>query len=144
MRSSVLLAALFAARASAGVGGHRAHDQDRMGAVNHNLGAHGYPDCVQPGKVSDDVEVNQFTMKCAQRGAASTIKIACVGDSITAGAHSSGNNFTYPSQLQAMLDPAVYSVTNLGACGSTMQKGADSPYWNRPQYQVSTPSPSPV
>lgn len=28
----------------------------------------------------------------------------------------------------------AYSVTNLGACGSTMQKRGDSPYWLRPQY----------
>ena len=54
-----------------------------------------------------------------------------MGDSITAGAHSSGNAMTYPSQLQAMLDPAKYAVTNLGACGSTMQKNAVS-WGNRP------------
>ena len=35
-----------------------------------------------------------------------------------------------------MLDPSKYAVTNLGACGSTMQKGADSPYWKRPQFQT--------
>lgn len=58
------------------------------------------------------------------------------GDSITAGAHSSGPNMTYPAQLQALVDPTKYQITNLGACGSTMQKGADSPYWNRPQYQA--------
>ena len=28
-----------------------------------------------------------------------------------------------------------YTVTNLGACGSTMLKNGDSPYWKRPQYQ---------
>ena len=38
---------------------------------------------------------------------------------------------TYPSQLQAMLDPTQYAVTNLGACGSTMQKGADVSCRNR-------------
>ena len=27
-----------------------------------------------------------------------------------------------------------FQVTNLGACGSTMLKGGDSPYWKRPQY----------
>lgn len=49
---------------------------------------------------------------------------------------SSGPTKTYPAQLQAMLDPSQYAVTNLGACGSTMQKGGDSPYWQRPQYQT--------
>ncbi len=55
----------------------------------------------------------------------------CIGDSITAGACSSGGNHTYPAQLQLMLDPTKYAVTNLGACGSTMQKApnGDSPYW---------------
>ena len=37
-----------------------------------------------------------------------------------------------------MLDPAKYTVTNLGAPGATMQKGADSPYWLRPQYTTLT------
>ena len=39
-----------------------------------------------------------------------------------------------------MLDPAKYAVTNLGACGSTMQKApnGDSPYWQRPQFQTLT------
>ena len=59
-------------------------------------------------------------------------------DSITAGAHSSGGNHPYPQQLQLLLDPTKYSVTNLGACGSTMQKGADSPYWKRPQFAALT------
>jgi len=109
-----------------------------MGKLNPELGTHGYPDCVQDGPVSDDIEANQMTMRCMQRGTAGTIKIGCVGDSITAGAHSSGPTMTYPAQLQSMLDPAQYAVTNLGACGSTMQKGADSPYWQRPQYTTLT------
>ena len=59
-----------------------------------------------------------------------SIKVACVGDSITAGAHSSGGNHTYPAQLQMLLGDG-YVVTNLGACGSTMTKHGDSPYWQR-------------
>ena len=54
--------------------------------------------------------------------------------------HSTGGNHTYPFQLQIALDREYgwghYSVTNLGACGSTMLKGADSPYWKRPQFQT--------
>lgn len=64
-------------------------------------------------------------------------KIACVGDSITAGVHSSGAAHTYPSQLQDLLGDK-YAVTNLGACGSTMLKHSNSPYWQRPQYKALT------
>ena len=55
-----------------------------------------------------------------------------------AGVHSSGGIHPYPQQLQILLDAAhgngSYSVTNLGACGSTMLKKGDSPFWKRPQY----------
>lgn len=78
---------------------------------------------------------------CSQKAAAAdAVKVGTIGDSITAGVHSSGGNHTYPAQLQIMLDRTygwgAYSVTNLGACGSTMMKNADSPYWKRPQYQA--------
>merc|ERR1712190_147355 len=66
------------------------------------------------------------------------IKIGCIGDSITAGVHSSGGNHTYPGQLQILLDQVhgkdKYSVTWLGACGSTMLKKGNSPYWKRSQF----------
>ena len=65
------------------------------------------------------------------------IKVACVGDSITAGAFSSGPNFTYPGQLQKVLDksfPGKYYVQNLGASGATLLMSGDSPYWKRPEY----------
>lgn len=67
-----------------------------------------------------------------------------IGDSITAGVHSEGTPtqaMTYPAQLGEMLNkkyPNKYKVTNLGACGSTMMKGADSPYWQRPQFKALT------
>lgn len=75
-------------------------------------------------------------LQCHQRGSASAIKIACVGDSITAGAHASNSSMAYPQQLQRMLNETEYAVTNLGECGSTMQKHADSPYWDRASYQT--------
>ena len=65
--------------------------------------------------------------------------MACVGDSITAGVHASSGNMTYPAQLQAKLG-SKYVVTNLGACGSTMLKAGDSPFWKRPQYSALTAS----
>jgi len=112
-------------------------------AVNPELGTHGFPDCIQPGPVTDDLDAMQHSMVCKQRGTADQILIGTIGDSITAGACSSGGNHTYPAQLQIMLDqeaPGKYAVTNLGACGSTMQKSpnGDSPYWQRPQYTTLT------
>ena len=61
--------------------------------------------------------------------------------SLCARAQSSGGNHTYPGQLQIFLDeafPGKYAVTNLGACGSTMLKQSNSPYWKRPQYTTLT------
>ena len=106
--------------------------------LNPLLGVPGFPDCVKAsgGNVTGDPEL---ALLCDARPKlrADQISIACMGDSITAGVHSSGRNWTYPSQLQHMLDakyPGKYVVTNYGACGSTMQKTGDSPYWKRPQY----------
>lgn len=70
-------------------------------------------------------------------GARDTLHIACVGDSITAGALSTGPEHTYPSQLQLMLDksnPQRYSVHNLGASGATLMETGDSPYCKRLEY----------
>ena len=84
MRSCVF--ALIAATAAAGHGQH-----EMMGPLNPVLGTHGFPDCVPgPRGVSGDLEANQMNMQCAQRkGAATALKVACIGDSITAGAHAS-------------------------------------------------------
>ena len=67
------------------------------------------------------------------------INIACVGDSITFGAHSSGGNHTYPGQLQTMLDakyPGKYCTVKLGTCGATMQRPpyGDAPYWKTREF----------
>jgi len=71
---------------------------------------------------------------------ANSISIACVGDSITAGSHSSGGDHPYPQQLQILLDQAygndTYSVTNLGSSGSTMLKRSDKTYWNQTVFQT--------
>ena len=88
-----------------------------------------------------DVKASANSLICAQRTKdfGGQKSVACVGDSITAGVHASEADFTYPAQLQHFLGDA-YKVTNLGACGSTMMKGADSPYWKRPQFQALTAS----
>ncbi len=82
--------------------------------VNPRLGVPGFPDCVQPAPVragmcwagrppgrlmhrvcfaqfdAMDVEANALTLQCRQQGSHHThLTVACVGDSITAGAFSS-------------------------------------------------------
>ncbi|PTU31906.1 lipase [Stenotrophobium rhamnosiphilum] len=65
-----------------------------------------------------------------------TIKVACVGDSITF-----GNPFfpskSYPQQLEGLLGNA-YSVRNFGAIGFTAQKAGDLPYWNHRYFKLSS------
>ena len=67
------------------------------------------------------------------------LRIACVGDSITAGVCSSGDNHTYPAQLQKQLTAkygkGAYKVTNLGSSGATMLKRGDQPYWQRGEFE---------
>jgi len=111
---------------------------------NPELGVAGFPDCVRAHPLLDlSMEAAGMDLLCSQVGRnTSAIKIATIGDSITAGACSSGGDAPYPQQMQIMLDQehgeGAYAVTNLGACGSTMQKEADSPYWERPQYDALT------
>ena len=66
-------------------------------------------------------------------------RVACVGDSITAG-YLSSCGLDYPSQLQSMLGDG-YKVTNYGVGGQTMfkpqhQVGRESSYWSRPEYHA--------
>merc|ERR1712137_82962 len=86
------------------------------------------------------VEDAALDLICTQNNPLNAIRIGMIGDSITAGVCSSGGKHPYPQQLQILLDQAhgegVYSVTNLGACGSTMLKSGDSPYWDRPQFKT--------
>lgn len=111
--------------------------------INPELGVPGFPDCTNPNLSSNStVEEAASALICSQKSTPDgVIRIGTIGDSITAGVHSSGGNHTYPGQLQLMLDakyPGKYSVTNLGACGSTMLKKGNSPYWARPQYKALT------
>jgi len=119
-----------------------AHGNPKDWPINPKLGVSGFPDCLRlHPELNLPMEEASFDLECAQKRASpGAIKIGCVGDSITAGVHSSGGNHTYPSQLQMMLDAkygyGAYSVTNLGACGSTMLKNGDSPFWKRPEYNA--------
>ena len=66
------------------------------------------------------------------------VRVACVGDSITAGYLASNKSMAYPGRLQAQLTARFgegsYIVSNFGAGGATVQRDADSPYWNRTQF----------
>ena len=64
---------------------------------------------------------------------ASPIKVACVGDSITAGVGSSAPQNDYPSLLGDLLGPG-YDVVNFGESGATLLKHGDSPYQQRGSY----------
>lgn len=56
-------------------------------------------------------------------------KVACIGDSITAGAGTTDRSmYSYPSQLQKLLG-TNYIVKNYGVSGRTMLKKGDYPYW---------------
>lgn len=125
---------------SVSVGFACAHDAGMP--VNPLLGVPGFPDCVQPMANPigiDDIDAAAHSLQCHQRRPERNgqLAIGCVGDSITAGVHSSGGNHTYPGQLQIILGDKA-KVTNLGACGSTLLKHGDSPYWKRPQYKALT------
>ncbi|MBR4597119.1 MAG: prolyl oligopeptidase family serine peptidase, partial [Opitutales bacterium] len=61
--------------------------------------------------------------------AAEKIRVACIGDSITAGACVKGRENFYPSKLQAKLGDG-YEVRNFGVSGRTMLSKGDSPYIN--------------
>lgn len=111
--------------------------------INPDLGVPGFPDCVRSHPdLKLGVEEAADDLVCMQKDAPGAIRIGMIGDSITAGVCSSGGNHPYPQQVQILLDQAygegVYSVTNLGACGSTMLKNANSPYWKRGQYTTLT------
>jgi lysophospholipase L1-like esterase len=60
-------------------------------------------------------------------------RIACVGDSITAGSGAEPGK-SYPSQLQALLGDK-WNVGNFGVSGRTLLKKGDFPYWNEKAYQ---------
>lgn len=65
-------------------------------------------------------------------------RIACVGDSITYGAHVWHRRANcYPAKLQKLLGEA-YLVQNFGVNSGTIQKISDKPYWNQTNFQKST------
>ena len=62
------------------------------------------------------------------------IKVACVGNSITAGSGiKNKKQQSYPAQLQFWLGDE-YEVKNFGVSGTTMLKKGDNPYWQRKEF----------
>lgn len=65
-------------------------------------------------------------------------RIACVGDSITYGAHVWNRRINcYPAKLQKLLGEK-YLVRNFGVNSGTMQKVSDKPYWEQTNFKKST------
>src|SRR5688572_16369635 len=64
-------------------------------------------------------------------------RVACVGDSITAGDGTSGPTKTYPAVLQQLLG-AGFALQNDGYSGATMLKAGDIPYWTTSKYTAAT------
>jgi lysophospholipase L1-like esterase len=68
-----------------------------------------------------------FETQPRTRGPANTIRVACVGDSITEGTE-------YPADLWMMLG-ANYTVGNFGVGGSTVSIESEKPYMNQTAFQ---------
>ena len=66
-----------------------------------------------------------------------TIKVACVGDSVTFGMGIENvEQNSYPAQLQQMLGEN-YKVTNFGYSGATLLKNGHKPYWDKVVFKKS-------
>jgi acyl-CoA thioesterase I len=70
--------------------------------------------------------------------APNTLRIACVGDSITYGTLvRKRRENCYPVQLGKLLG-GKFAVRNFGANGRAMQKAADLPYWQHKYFELSS------
>ncbi len=68
----------------------------------------------------------------------STIRVACVGDSITYGKNISGRETnSYPAVLARLLGRG-YEVGNFGVSGTTLLKRGDYPYWRTAAFHDAT------
>lgn len=66
---------------------------------------------------------------------AGTIRVACVGDSITYGSGIENRQLNcYPAQLGHILGNK-WEVRNFGVSGATLLKQGDKPYWNESNYK---------
>ncbi len=67
--------------------------------------------------------------------AAEPVRVACIGDSITAGAGIRDRKMHYPTQLGRLLGDG-YKVINCGNSGSTLLKNGDKPFWKQRQWKA--------
>ena len=98
------------------------------------------PECTPSGRTSI-MEEASFDLECASprdRGESDAIRIACVGDSITAGVHSTGGNHAYRSTADAAGQPIRVGPVHgyQPRCMRLRLRLGDSPYWERPQFQA--------
>ncbi len=74
----------------------------------------------------------------ARPAPAATIKVACVGDSITYGAGvEKRDENNYPKVLGRLLGDG-YEVRNFGVSGATLLRKGDKPWWNLPAFKQAT------
>jgi lysophospholipase L1-like esterase len=67
-----------------------------------------------------------------------TIRVACVGDSITYGSQvEERESNAYPAVLQNLLGEK-FKVKNFGVSGMTLLKKGDKPYWKNPVFKAAT------
>jgi lysophospholipase L1-like esterase len=67
-----------------------------------------------------------------------TVRIACIGDSITYGLLVKRRRRNcYPVQLEQLLGTG-FSVRNFGANGRAVQKASDMPYWRHKYFELSS------
>jgi lysophospholipase L1-like esterase len=71
---------------------------------------------------------------CTSLQAQTVIRVACVGDSITAGAGVKEPKNKYPARLGVLLG-AEYEVKNFGVSGATMLDTGDKPYKTQKAFQ---------
>ncbi len=71
-----------------------------------------------------------------------TIRVACVGDSITAGVGAAGGQ-AYPVQLGRMLG-SKWEVRNFGVSGCTLLNRGDSPYQKQGAFKALTGKEAPA
>lgn len=86
----------------------------------------GFIDCSFTSNAINGPKRNQCNITAKK---AAQIRIACVGDSITA--------LGWPNEMQKDLNakyPGKFSVINFGECGSTLQRNGNSPYIHRPAW----------
>ncbi|MCI8360637.1 MAG: hypothetical protein HFE86_04790 [Clostridiales bacterium] len=83
---------------------------------------------------ADHVTAQVQPEKKPQKNLSQTLKVACVGDSITYGSGASDRDQTcYPPQLQKLLGES-YDVRNFGLGGTTMMNSTDKPYTAQQQF----------